>query len=146
MRCQMPCMAWRSSWYFSRSRRGRGAGAANAREATNDDATRRAAKRRIGGLLRLVARQDRTAPCCARQARREGGVGGRRGEFVESSRSTTPHASVRPGRRRPPMLARLYLIAGSLLLGGYALSCWQGWEFGAAEQMASAPAPGTALQ
>lgn len=43
------------------------------------------------------------------------------------------------------MLARIYLVAGSLLLAGYGLAWWQGWEFGSAESMAQAPAAGSSL-
>lgn len=44
------------------------------------------------------------------------------------------------------MLARLYAIAGSLMLAGYALSCYEGWEFSNARVLVPAPPPGALLR
>lgn len=43
------------------------------------------------------------------------------------------------------MLARVYFIGGCLLLGGYGVNAWQGWEYGNAVRMATAPAAGSAM-
>ena len=44
------------------------------------------------------------------------------------------------------MLARIYSIAGALLLAGYGLVCWQGWEFGDPVRLSPAPPAGASLQ
>jgi hypothetical protein len=43
------------------------------------------------------------------------------------------------------MLARVYLILGSILLLGYALVAFEGWEFGSAVLVSAAPPEGAAL-
>ena len=43
------------------------------------------------------------------------------------------------------MLPRLYLMAGSLLVFGYAISSMAGWEFGNAIRVNPAPQPGAAI-
>ncbi len=43
------------------------------------------------------------------------------------------------------MLTRVYSILGSLLLLGYGLSAYQGWEFGNAMRLISAPPAGSAM-
>jgi hypothetical protein len=43
------------------------------------------------------------------------------------------------------MLARIYLIAGTLLLGSYGVTMWEGWEFGSTRLLAQAPPAGAQL-
>jgi hypothetical protein len=44
------------------------------------------------------------------------------------------------------MLARFYIIAGSLLLVGYGVYAWEGWEFGDPVRVSTAPAVGAQLR
>ncbi len=41
------------------------------------------------------------------------------------------------------MLTRVYCILGGLLVLGYAMSAYEGWEFASAVRMASAPPAGS---
>jgi hypothetical protein len=44
------------------------------------------------------------------------------------------------------MLARIYLIAGALLLGGYGVIMWEGWEFTNPRVLSTAPPVGAMLR
>ena len=43
------------------------------------------------------------------------------------------------------MFARLYLILGAMVLLGYSVAAFEGWEFVNPVRLASAPAPGSRL-
>jgi hypothetical protein len=43
------------------------------------------------------------------------------------------------------MLTRIYIIAGALLLGGYGVAAWEGWEFSNPRVLTPAPPAGAAL-
>jgi hypothetical protein len=44
------------------------------------------------------------------------------------------------------MFARVYLILGSVVLAGYGLAAFEGWEFVNPVRLAAAPPPGSTLR